>query len=151
MPGPIRGLLKLTEQDVARAQGLMNSGLGAEAVRAKLIDGGMDPGIADHAIQVAFERRLSAEVYDMLAAGRHPREAKEFLTGKGVSPFVADEVIQGHLDRLRSQRGMGAGEVVRRVFGVLFILGGIAMLFNPAGFRFIGFIMILIGLSLMGW
>ena len=150
MAGPLRGMQKLTEEDVARAQGLMNSGLGAEAVRAKLVEGGMNPGIADHAIQVSVERRLAAESFEMLSNGQPPNAVKQFLMSKGVSPFVADEVIQDHLIRLRSMGRFGPS-IFRRVFGVMLIVGGIAMLFNPAGFRFIGFIMILIGLSMMGW
>jgi hypothetical protein len=150
MAGPMRGMQKLTEEDVARAQGLMNSGLGAEAVRAKLIEGGMVPGIADHAIDVAVERRLAAESFEMLSNGQPPGAVKQFLVGKGVSPFVADEVIQDHLNRLHAMGRFGPG-VIRRVFGVLFIVAGIVMLFNPIGFRFIGFILILIGLSMMGW
>ena len=150
MAGPIRGMQKLTDEDVARAQGLMNAGLGPEAVRAKLIEGGMNPGIADHAIEVAVERRLAAESFEMLSNGQSPAAVKQFLMNKGVSPFVADEVIQDHLIRLQSMGRVGPG-IFRRVVGVMLIVGGIAMLFNPAGFRFIGFIMILIGLSLMGW
>ena len=153
MAGPIRGMQKLTEEDVARATALMREGLPPETVRARLVDGGLSSGLADQAIEVAVERQLSAEAFQMLVNGRGPDAAKAFLVGKGVSPFVADEVIQEHLITIQSMKpGPGA---VRKVIGGCVVLLGIALIIgNITGafrtFPFAGVLVLFIGFAIMG-
>ena len=153
MAGPIRGMQKLTEEDAARAAELIGQGLSPDAVRARLVDGGLSPGLADQAIEVAVERRLSAESFEMLRNGAGPNAAKAFLVGKGVSPFVADEVIQAHLITIQSMKP-GPGAVRKIVGGCVVALGIALILANVAvGFRlfpFAGFLFLFIGFAIMG-
>ena len=153
MAGPIRGIQKLTEEDVARAIGLMRQGLSPDTVRAKLVEGGMSPGIADHAIQVAGERQLSAESFEMLANGRSPNEVKAFLVSKGVPQFTAEEVIQGHIYTLQSMRP-NSGSVRKVIGGCVVALGFGLLIGNITGafptFPGAGFLVIIIGYAIMG-
>jgi hypothetical protein len=153
MAGPIRGIQKLTEDDVARATGLMRTGLTPDAVRARLIEAGMDQGIADHAVQVAGERQLLAESFEMLANGQSPDAVTQFLTGKGVPLFTAQEVVQGHIFKLQSMRP--ARTSARKVIGGCVVALGFALwIGNLTGafptFPFAGIIFILIGFAIMG-
>lgn len=153
MAGPIRGMRKLTEEDVARAAALVGEGLSPEAVRARLVDGGLSPGLADSAMEVVAERRLSAEAFEMLRGGAGPNAAKAFLVGKGVSPFVAEEVIQEHLMTIESMRP-GPGAVRKVVGGLVVALGFALIIASVAGvfrlFPFAGLLFLLIGYAIMG-
>jgi hypothetical protein len=153
MAGPIRGIQKLTEEDVARAIGVMRTGLAPDAVRARLVEGGMDADIARHAVEVAGERQLLAESFEMLANGQRPDAVVQFLTGRGVPLFTAQEIVQGHIYKLRSMRP-NSGSVRKVIGGIVVAIGFALLIGNITGafptFPGAGFLTIIIGYAIMG-
>lgn len=153
MANPIKGMQRLTEEDVAAAAELLGSGLPADAARARLVERGMTPGLAEEAIRQAAHRELYAEAVAMLTGGARPDAVKAMLLERGVSPFVSDEIIQEAVAEVEASRP-GPGPIRKVIGGVVVALGVGLWIGNMTGafrtFPFLGFIVILIGLAVMG-
>jgi parvulin-like peptidyl-prolyl isomerase len=153
MANPIKGLQRLTEEDVNRAAALLRDGLSPEAARGRLVEQGMAPGLADAALRQVGLQNAYAEAVEMLAAGQSPEAVKARLVQNGVSPFAADETIQEAIAHLESLRP-GPGPVRKVVGGIVVAIGIGLWIGNMTGafrtFPFAGIVVILIGFAIMG-
>jgi hypothetical protein len=155
MPPPIKGIRKITQEDIEFAAGLLGQGESVDSVRAKLIDRNLTPANAEAVIAEVHVQAVYADAAGMLNAGQPPDQVKQALVAnRGLTPQDASTVVDNLLGQ--AQGGGGSdGSSARAVIGGIIIVIGIGLwIGNMTGvfptFPFAGIITIVIGSAIAG-
>src|SRR5262249_37435522 len=79
MPSPIKGIRKITQEDLDFAAGLLGQGESVDSVRAKLMERNLTSANADAVLEQVHVQAIYGEAAGMLQAGQPPEQVKQAL------------------------------------------------------------------------